>query len=100
MRVTERWRARGESPGSKPRLRAPTYVGHTVEEWEEDADEADEEADEELTDITEWGLLPIPPLTSPIVHTEPVRRRGTGKKDPRMTQLMGTEVWLYLKHHT
>lgn len=51
-----------------------------MDEWEEDADDADEEADEELTDITEWGLFPIPPLTSPIVHTDPVRSRGTVKK--------------------
>ena len=53
VRVTERWRARGESPGSNPRLSAPTYVGHTVEEWEDDAEDDEEEADEELTDITE-----------------------------------------------
>lgn len=54
MRVTERWRALGESPGSNPRLRVPTYVGQIVEGCEEEEeDEAEDEADEELTDIIE-----------------------------------------------
>lgn len=76
VRVTERWRARGESPASNPRLRAPTYVGQTADECVEDADEADEEAEEELTEIMECGLFPTPPFKSPTVEVEPVRRRG------------------------
>lgn len=79
VRVTERCKALGESPGSNPKLRVPTCVGQTVDEWVEEAEEADDEAEEELTEIIEWGLFPTP-FNSPIVDMDPERRRGAAKK--------------------
>lgn len=60
VRVTERWRGRGELPGSKPKLIVPaTKGGMPLQDDDGCEDELDDDDD---TEMIEYGRL-IEPLT-------------------------------------